>query len=645
MRQGRLFTTITCVFLLLGWAGMLQAQTRVIRGNSAKPVVRPELMKPVPKQHLSTGLEAIHPQASVPPSKSMLRSYTEEVAGQTQYDLQSNGCESARVHAWDNGEVAVAWAYSNMEDGTNWPDRGTGYNRRSDWMNNTVPSAKLEAGTLRTGFPNYVVTEDGTEFIVAHRAAVSGYRLHTLRRAAGASAWTESDIPTTVPKGQLWSKAVADGNTIHVIALTPPTGTSTGGDIYKGMNGHVLYYRSKDAGLTWDITDGIIPGLDSTAYDELDADKYCIDARNGVVAVGIFDSWNDSKVWKSNDGGDTWNDPYVVWDFPLDKYHTDSGYTVDDIGGADPNAPDSLAIFTVDGSASIVVDAIGYAHVFVGEMYVLDKDLTDGNTSYYPGTNGMIYWNESAPADLSLVTYSRDWDGNDTLDITGTIIGYNVGLSSMAAAASDENANLYLAYSSNVERLNDDLDQNYRHIYTMKSVDYGATWSDPVDVHYKAAEVTGDSLTADFTEGVWPSADKWVQDKFHVVYQRDFSPGSAVQQANVQNGFSDMIYIANSDIVGTKTPAAPKLELSVYPNPAANAAQVGFELTKRGETTVEILDVTGAVVSRLAQGDLAAGQHVANLYTAKLPNGLYFVRVQSGNQTGVKKLVVLRTGK
>lgn len=637
MKQRHTCSTFIALLTLLFSASMLSAQVAHLRKNPGKPVLRPEMMKPVPVSPALTGFEAASAEPAVPPSKSMLRSYMEEVAGATQYDLQTNGCESARVHAWPNGEITTAWTYSNMEDGSNWPDRGSAYNKRSEWLIGNAPLARLE--NVRTGFTNYVATDDGTEFIVAHRAATVGYRLLSQRRASGQSNWTAADIPSNVTGGELWSKVAVDGNTIHVIAVTTPT--SLGGSMYKGMNGHVLYWRSKDAGLTWDIVDGVIPGLDSSAYLELDADKYCIDARNGVVAVGIFDSWNDSKIFKSNDGGDNWDQSYTVWDFPLDKYVTDTGYTTDDIGGPAPAPFDSLAIFTVDGSASIVVDVIGNVHAFVGEMYVLDADLTDANTSYYPGVNGMIYWNESLPDELLEVTWSRDWNGNDTLDITGTIVGYNTCISSMPAAATDEFANIYLAYSANVEGLNDDLDQNYRHVYTMKSSDYGVTWSDPVDVHYKAAE-GGDSLLGDFTEAVWPMAFKRVDDKFHFVYQRDFSPGSSVQLTGNQNGNSEIVYIANADVVGTKTPAVPQLDLSVFPNPSTGPARVAFDLLNRAEPVVEILNLAGAVVSRQLPGELPAGQHVLNLNTIGLSNGLYVVRVRSGSQTGVKKLALLR---
>ncbi len=625
---------------LLAGVQMVSAQ-RLVR-HPGKPVTPNHLLQPAPARMAATGLET-QPATTpaIPLANNTLRStLEEEVAGNTTYDLQSNGSESARLYVWPSGEVSAVWPFSSSADGSGWPDRGTAYNRRTDWLQNIQPTARIEANNLRTGFPSYGVTADGAELIVCHRSkAGGGFQLHSLRRTGGAGAWTEADIPTVVPKGKLWGKMAIDGNTVHVIAISTPPGGATFGDLYRGMSGHLLYSRSKDGGLSWDITDGIIPGIDSTAFAQIQADKYCIDARDGTVAIGIFDSWNDAQVFKSTDGGDTWGTPFTIWDFPLVKYVTDKGYTTADLGGADPNAPDSLAIFTTDGSASILIDLLGYVHVWVGETYVLDNNLADGGSSYYPGINGLLYWNELNPEELREITFSRDWNNNDTLDITGTLLGYGTGLSSMPTSASDQFGNLYLAYSANVENLNDFLDQNYKHVYTMKSPDLGVTWSDPVDVHYLAAAGM-DSIIADLSEGVWPMAFKKADGAFHFTYQRDFTPGSAVQLTGEQDGLSDMVYLAHSDIVGTKAPAAPALELSAFPNPAGQQLQIGFDLPASGRTVIELIDPMGRVAYRSAPENLPAGRQLRTLQLGALPSGLYVLRLQSGGQMGVRKVLV-----
>ncbi len=633
--------TLLLALVAGGYSAQAQSTAPVIHHNPNIKKVRPEALKAVQMPKAMTGFEQFTGTPSnsivpaVPQSKSMLRSaLTEEKTGSTTYDLQTNGTENAHVYPFANGEIGAAWTMSLQPEGGGWSDRGTGYNVQSKWNKATpeYPTARLEP--VRTGFSNYVVTASGTEIAIAHQG--SGV-LNIMRRPAGQSAWTAGTIPSNV--ACLWSKAAVDGENLYVMALSIPTGS--GGSEYLGMDGHPLLWRSPDGGVTWNITDGIVPGLDSSAFAAIGPDSYAIDARDGVVAVGVFDNYNDVKLFKSFDGGDTWEDPIIVFDFPLDKYVTDKGYTTNDIP-ADSNAPDSLAIFTTDGSASMLIDNTGYVHMWMGETYVLDFPFDDGTSFYYPGINGLIYWSELDPGTLYEITGSLDLNGNDTLDIN-TVVGYGVGLSSMPAAASDENGGLYLVYSATVENLEDDAGNNYRHLYMMKSPDYGATWYfPPVDLNY-ATDTDPDSNLAKISEAVYPSCYKKVTDKFHTVYQRDLTPGAAVLKTGTQADESaDLIYIGNADVVGIKNVPVNNLELSINPNPVSEGlAQLAFELKQSAKVQIDIMDVRGSLVRSVQNGNMNSGANYVSLNVAGLQDGVYFVRVQSGNLTGTKKLVVL----
>ncbi|MEZ4963955.1 MAG: T9SS type A sorting domain-containing protein [Saprospiraceae bacterium] len=634
--------TLLLALVAGGYTAHAQSKANNLKRHPQIKKINPSALKAVPMPKALTGFEdfstnpadAIVP--SVPQSKSMLRAnLTEEKVGTTTYDLQTNGVENPRIVPLGGQEgIGAAWTMSLQPEGAGWSDRGTGYNTQKNW-NEVIPVYPLNrAESVRTGFTNYVATASGTEIIISHQG--SGV-LNLLRRPAGQANWDESTIPSNV--ACLWAHAATDGEYLYVLALSIPV--SSGGTIYEGMDGHVLMWRSPDGGSTWDITDGIIPGLDSTSYAAIGPDNYSVDARDGVVAVGVFDSWNDVTLYKSFDGGDTWEDPVVVFDFPLFKYVTDQGYTVDDLP-VDDTAPDTLAIFTTDGSASMLIDNTGFVHMWMGETYVLDSPFDDGGSFYYPGINGLIYWSELDPETLYEITGSLDFDGNDTLDIT-TVVGYGTGLSSMPAAASDENGGIYVVYSATVERLEDDAGNNYRHLYMMKSPDYGQTWFfPPVDLNY-ATDTDPDSNLAKISEGVYPSVYKRVSDKLHILYQRDLTPGAAVLKTGTQADESaDLVYIGNADAVGINNVAVNNLELSLNPNPVSQGlAQLSFNLDQGGETQVFITDVRGGLVRTVQQGTLSAGPNYVQINTANLQDGVYFVRVQSGNLNGTKKLVVI----
>jgi len=635
--------------LLLAFSASGQsAHLQRVKNRPAIPLAQLRaLPMPMPQTGFEPATFSSPAPVAVPPAPHTIfrdNLLVEEEAGGTQYDLQSNGTEESHLHVWPDGNVSAVWTMSPDDENTGFAGRGTGYNQRTKWLNGEVPSVKLEA-TFRTGFSNYGVTENGTEFVSNHRGLGGGkFIMHSLRRTAGQTAWTEADLPTSSPNGELWTKLAVDGNTIHLIALTTPVGPAPTftGSIYKGLNGHVLYWRSSDAGATWDITANVIPGLDSTKFAELSADDYSIAARDGVVAVGIFNSVNDCMVFKSADGGTTWDQSYTIWDFPLEKYTTDKGYTLDDIGGADPDAPSPLSVFTTDGAGSLAIDYAGLVHAWVGEMYILDSTLTDGGINYYPGVNGLLHWSEAQPDQLVEIAYSDDWNGNGLLDFTpSSIVGYGCGLSSMAAGAVSENGEIYVAYSAAVENLYDnDQGLNYRHLYIVRSPDYGETWEwPPVDVNY-ASDIDPDSSISKLTEAVWPSCTKKFTDRFHVAYQRDYSPGSTGQLTGVQNGHDSRYVYLSTPTVGINE-LDNSLILSLTPNPATDFTQIAFSLDQKAESFVEVFNLSGALVAQKSLGDLSSGPQFTALNVSSFQNGLYFVKIRAGNYIGVAKMLVM----
>ncbi|MBL7793244.1 MAG: T9SS type A sorting domain-containing protein [Saprospiraceae bacterium] len=563
----------------------------------------------------------------------------EVILGTTVYDLQSNSSVCRRISEQDD-KIAGTWTIG-LED-PNYADRGTGYNAYdgSTWA--AQPAARLESE--RTGWPNHVFTGDGGELIVSHTGQ---YRLKVLKRGAGGGAWTESLIPSNTPNGELWARAAVGGDdnqTIHVIAITTPV--ANGGVEYGGINGHILYYRSPDGGQTWDITDGIIPGLDSTNYAFGRADGYYIDARGDVVAIGIFNQWNDLRVFKSDDGGDTWTST-VVLEFPLEKYNIDDGYTTADLFN-DPNAPDTLAILTNDETGTVIVDESGLVHCFFGLMYVQDDDTTDGNWSYFPATDGLAYWNELRGENNAIRAVSAlDLNGNDTLDITAiaNIALYYTSITSQPSAGIDASGNIYLAYSAVMEGtqfINTEDNQHYRHMFVTVSSDLGETWSTPYDLIN--ADVMTEADLTDFVEAVFPSVVRDVSDSLRLVFQYDFRPGLSVRgdMDPAEVNFISYVSVPLSDlgIVGTNEVVQPGyFELKTQPNPTNGALQVSFELDAQAETTLDLLSATGQSISKLSSTSLNAGPHQLQFDLNQLPKGVYVLRMVSDNKVATTRVV------
>ena len=582
----------------------------------------------------------VQPAPVRPPSSSPVafRANREVLIGFTTYDIQTNNGICNRVSVGPDGRIMGTWIKG--DEPASYPDRGTGYNTNPDGVWGDPPADRIEAAT-RTGWPNHVVTASGGEFVVAHTGAND---LHISRKAAGSSAWEESDIPTQTPSGLLWPRAAGSGETVHVLAITTPIDFGASGP-YNGVDGHPLYFRSPDGGATWDVVDFAIPGLDSTALAFVGPDVYTINARGETVVVGLFHGFSDIMIFKSTDNGDTWTQ-FILKDFPIDKYVEDSGYSFEDLPPYDPDQPDSLAILSTDGAGAVAIDHDGMVHAFWGRMYVLDTP-GDGATNYYPGVSGLMYWNESFGPDSSRqITDVVDLNGNDTIDIeTGDqISGYNVGLTSFPTAGVDADGNLYLTYLGIMESMdffNEEDQQFYRHVYVMASQDGGETWTEPYDIIN--ADIVAEPDLVNFVESAFPAMAPDVGETINIVYQADFRPGTAVGQdadEPVEN-FINFVALPREDLVSKAEEAVQPefFQMAVQPNPANNEALVSFELDNNAQYSLSMLDIMGRKVADIETANGFANNQV-RVNVSNLTPGVYLLRLQAENKVAVAKLMV-----
>lgn len=575
----------------------------------------------------------------------------EEIVGVTRWDAQSYACIASRVYYQPNGEPTATWTFAT--DGNNaFPERGTGYSTRSGgaWSPST---SRIESE--RTGFPSASILANGTEVAVTHATGFTPFRLMFLSRAQGATTWTESYLPTPAGQGCLWPHLVVggpDGNTIHIIAITTPVANA--GTTYEGINGHLLYWRSNDGGTTWDKSFEIIPGLDNTQYTVLGADEYGIDANGSSVAIAAFPAWNDLIAFKSYDNGDTWESSIAI-DFPdaLENYAGLAGetYTVDDVGTPDPDAPDSLAVFSSDGSGNVLMDDNGEVHLFFGRMYYSDADPAAGS-SFYPGINGLIHWKESfGTGNFQIITGALDYDGDNQLGITtiDDIAPYYMSLSGMPSSGTDAAGTIYVGYTAIHElyRSTNATEQFFRHVYMLKSEDNGETWGEPIDMI--TAPYIADTVLIPFVECVYPMLPRHFGDRIGLVYQQDYEAGVALigptaagNHPHVENSLL-WIELDKSEIPTTNTfsPITPSLEVRISPNPASEQAFLTANVEANTDVLVEIFDLMG---QRVFQNKLSPqeGTNTLTLPAKNLPNGTYWVRVTQGRQFGITKWVIAK---
>ena len=457
---------------------------------------------------------------------------TEEEIGYTTYDLQTNSSVQNRIVVHEDGTISAAWTISE-ELNAQWTDRGTGYNffDGTSWSQNGVGSPGAQNPRLedsRVGWPSLVTLGNGGEVSITHSTEFSF--INTASRAStGSGAWGNINVSEDY---LIWNRSASggpDGNSIHMVALTEPVGTNWTGTLYNGLNGALLYFRSLDGGVTWDIQNMQLPEMDSINFVGFGGDCYAIAAKGETIALAYFNGWADSFILKSTDNGDTWTKTIFI-DFPIDMYVIDSGIDQDIDGNTD-------TMYSTTGSGAILIDNNDMVHVTYGHMRLLDADLSDGASSFFPGTNGLMYWNEDIGADTTggnmvgpslwdhenslYIAQTEDLDGNGSIELSVNGGGnYGSGLTTMPNMGIDANGVIFVSYSTVVEGVTNG-DQDFRHIFITKSTDGGLTWSESVDV-------TPQDDWDGMQECVYGSMSPVVDNKIRMVYQKDFEPGNTL---------------------------------------------------------------------------------------------------------------------
>ena len=87
--------------------------------------------------------------------------------------------------------------------------------------------------------------------------------------------------------------------------------------------------------------------------------------------------------------------------------------------------------------------------------------------------------------------------------------------------------------------------------------------------------------------------------------------------------------------------AVPSFELSISQNPIVSTAMVNFTLPVATSATVEIIDVTGRIVSTPVNGSIESGNHSVASGLENAPAGIYMVRLTTGAHTETLRAVRL----
>jgi hypothetical protein len=576
-------------------------------------------------------LESLSPIQEVNPYVNPISDAIETDMGTTNYDLQSNACTPyGRLHVYPDGTKAGVWTIGKSP--TAFPDRGTGYNYFNGSAWGVDPPTRIE--TIRTGWPSYAPCGPNGEIVIAHQSGTTP--LSVAKRATkGSGAWVESLLPPPAgASGLLWPRMISSGpdhNTIHVIALTAPT--ANGGTVYQNLDGAVIYCKSDDAGETWGPWE-LFDDLSATYYLGFGGDSYSFMIPNGDhIGFIIVDNDKDLIVMHSADNGENWENT-IVWEHPIPFY---SSTMVTD------------RFYCPDGSAHGTFDENGRMHILFG----VNRSYSDGGGSYwFPWVDGVAYWNSDMEPWLGgdtsalnpdllyesghLIGWMQDINNNGELELVG-LEGYPLyylSPTSMPQLIYDETGILYAFYVSVTETYNNGV-QDYRHIWTRASYDFGATWTDPKDLTAGIFHI--------FDECVFPVISPTFDNGMPaLLYQRDNEPGLHVRGDLDPATTNYITYMVVDEYVGlNENPQASISSVSQnYPNPANGSTTIEVNTLRAADLSIVVTNLAGQKVMEMSKGKVNAGSHLITLNTSSLKTGVYFYTVTTGIQKTTRKMMV-----
>lgn len=79
-----------------------------------------------------------------------------------------------------------------------------------------------------------------------------------------------------------------------------------------------------------------------------------------------------------------------------------------------------------------------------------------------------------------------------------------------------------------------------------------------------------------------------------------------------------------------------------YPNPFNPETTIEFSLPERSSARIVLINILGQVVKEVSNGYYSAGRHQIKLNASNLPSGVYFCKLDAGNFTSVKKLILMK---
>jgi hypothetical protein len=522
----------------------------------------------------------------------------------TGYDLQSNASTQQIWMDYGNPDYLHAH-FTNSLQSAGWSDRACIYFGSLDagvtWFQlGPVPT------TGRAGFPAIYGNSQGAGVLLNHNNFFGGFTRTTVSVDNSPFEYNFTNYdPGDLGDGPVWPRVIVDQQDNVIFA------TSGAPDAILHLN-------------TLNSSTGLFTGWQNVdGADEVE--KYDLSiSNNGKIGLAFVGNaaTNPGDVFyqESTDGGLTWATPVKIFD---------------------ANTP--------AGSDSVLGHLRGISINYYNEDPCVTFELgwiTTGG--YYPGLPSEIrFWSQNVNGGVSIVIADSS---NVPFYPNYGVADVQFPLSRPVIGRAD-NGYLFVAFNGTTGDYwpgsgPTDSTAYYAGFFTYSS-DGGNTWDDP-------SKFTPDSPLRDWR---FPSIAEIIpvavgdEEIFtiHIVMQGDSIPGSTVNSAPpMPVGVTAQYYHFSTEVVIIPPSVEDDYSLRTfnlaqnYPNPFNPRTIIKYSIPYTSFVQLKVYDVLGNEIVTLVNKENPAGSHEVELDAKGIPSGVYFYKLNAGNFSQTKKMVLLR---
>ncbi len=238
-------------------------------------------------------------------------------------------------------------------------------------------------------------------------------------------------------------------------------------------------------------------------------------------------------------------------------------------------------------------------------------------------TNGWAL-NTSVGLDDSRCMWIRTFNNN----VTNTRDGFytaNFNLSQTAKPV----MKFYVAYAKKLEASNDKL-----NVYISNNYGRTETFIKTVSANEM---LTAGVMTTEFS----PTSSQWKQINIDLSDYKTFTNARIrfeLQALRGNNLYLDNFSIENA--TGISELLQHEMNFSFSPNPSIGNAVISFENKSADEINISLFDMSGKLISILAENNFAAGKHEINFERVNIQSGIYFLNVKTTEGSFAYKVVL-----